>query len=71
VDEPTDQLRGRRKRSGSACITPAVFRQTPCRTMERLLVAKAPVGSLTVMVNPIRRVRVPSLSANLGCSEQA
>lgn len=31
---------------------------------ERLLVAKAVAGSLAMMGHPIRRVRVPSLSAN-------
>ena len=34
-------------------------------TMERSLVAKAVVGSPVTMGHPIRRVRVPSLSANL------
>jgi len=32
--------------------------------MERLLVAKAVAGSPDTMGHPIRRVRVPSLSAN-------
>lgn len=35
------------------------------RKMERLLVAKAVVGSPVTMGYPIRRVRVPSLSAIL------